>query len=250
MAEIVMLNGKIFEERKILRSIMYGEGVFETFRYNGKLPKYIKDHYKRLVEGAKFFHIPVITEDDYLFYIQKAVSICEKKDLYIKTVLLSEGNIPFPVYPYKSNLLVIAKPFSGTMKKEITLTFSPFSVHSSDPTLRFKTTNFLRNIYAKRYAREKGFDDVVFTNEKGEITETSSANIFWVKGRYLFTPSLECGLLPGITRKAVIQHAKNVGFIVVEGRFKIKDLKNADYIFVTNALNGIIKVSKLDILTN
>ncbi|NPA53070.1 MAG: aminodeoxychorismate lyase [Aquificae bacterium] len=249
MKKLITINGKIIEEKPYFRSLMYGEGIFETFRYEGKLPKYIDWHYERLSKGAESFKIPKITKEDFIYYIEKAVSYFEEKDLYVKTILLPEGNIPFPVVPYKSNLMVVVKPFKQS-KKEISLTVAPFRVHSSDPLLRYKTTNYLRNILAKRYALEKGFDDAVFINEKGEVTETTSANIFWIKGIYLFTPSEECGLLPGITRKAVIEKAPNLGFIVIEGRFPYEDLKKADYIFVTNALNGIIKVSKLDILAN
>jgi 4-amino-4-deoxychorismate lyase len=248
MEELITINGMVIGERPYLRSIMYGEGVFETFRYEMKLPKYIDDHYSRLVKGAEFFGIPKITKDDFLYYIEKTVSHFEEKDLYVKVILLPEGNIPFPVLPYKSNLMVVARPYKPPKKKAISLTVAPFNVHSSDPTLRFKTTNYMRNIYAKRFALQKGFDDALFVNENGEITETTSANIFWIKGKFLYTPTEECGLLPGITRKAIIEKAPEMGFVVVEGRFSLKDLKNADYIFVSNALNGIIKVSKLDIL--
>ena len=248
MREIITVNGTEVKEIKFLRSVMYGEGVFETFRYKGKLPSKIEAHYKRLSKGAEYLKIPKITYDDFIYYIQETVSKCEEKDLYIKTVLLPEGLLPYPIAPYGSKLMVIAKPYQEPKKKEISLTLSPFNVHSSDPLLRFKTTNYLRNIVAKRYAVEKGFDDVIFRNENNEVTETTNANIFWIKGRFLYTPSLDCGLLPGITRESVIQEAKKQGFVVVEGRFFYEDVKNADYVFVANALNGIIKVSKLDIL--
>ncbi len=248
MKEIITINGKEIEEKNNLRSIMYGEGVFETFRYAGKLPETIEAHYKRLSKGADYLKIPKITYDDYIYYINETVSKCEKKDLYVKTVLLPEGLSPYPVMPYSSNLMVIVRPYQEPAKKEISLTVAPFNVHSSDPLLKFKTTNYIRNIVAKRYALEKGFDDVIFRNENNEVTETSNANIFWIKGRFLYTPSLDCGLLPGITRESILKEARKQGFTVVEGRFFYEDIKNADYIFVANALNGIIKVSKLDIL--
>ncbi len=248
MEELITINGKVIEKRPYLRSIMYGEGVFETFRYSGRLPKTIDEHYKRLIEGAKFLKIPPVSKEDFIYYVEKTISHFEEKDLYVKVILLPEGKNYYPLFPYQTNIMVIVKPFSPS-KEKITLTFSPFKVNSTDPLLRYKTTNYLRNIVGKRYALEKGFDDVIFINEKDEITETSSANIFWVKGKYLFTPSVECGLLPGITRKRVLQEAPKIGFIVVEGRFHYKHIKDADFVFVTNALNGIIRVSKVDLFT-
>ncbi len=248
MSEIITLNGRETSLENFNRTLMYGEGVFETFRYNNGLPKFIKKHYQRLVKGAKTLGIPPITEEDYIYYIEETVKQAEGNDLYVKTILVSEGNSEFSVLPVASKLLVIVRPFKPMQKEKISLTLAPFKVHSSDPLLKIKSTNYMRNVLGKRYARENGFDDVVFLNENDEITETSSANIFWIKGRFLYTPSLDCGILPGITREAVINEAKKDGWTVVEGRFYLDDLKKADYIFVTNALNGIIRVGKFNFI--
>ncbi len=245
MEEIITLDGKQFLNKKILRTLMYGEGVFETFRYNKKLPKYIKEHHKRLINGAKVLNIPPIDFDTYINYINNTVLKHKNKDLYIKTILVSAGNLYFASKPEKSHLLVIAKDYIPLEKKEIILTVAPFKRHSSNPLVKIKSTNYALNVLAKRFAEEKGCDDAIFLNENNEITETTTANIFWVKGKYLYTPSIDCGLLDGITRKIILQEAKKEGFTVVEGRFFIKDLKSAHYIFITNALHGIIKVKDI-----
>jgi 4-amino-4-deoxychorismate lyase len=249
---IKTLDGELMtDEIRPLRTTLYGEGVFETFRYKGRLPKTIEKHYNRLKKGAECLSIPIISLEDYIEYIEESLDIAEKEnlgeDLYIKTVLLSEGGDYYALVPYKSHLLVIIKPYKQP-KSEISLTIAPFRVHSSDPLLRIKSTNFERNVLAKRYAVQNGYDDAIFLNERGEITETTSANIYWIKGNTLYTPAVECGLLEGITREVILKQAKEQGFNVVEGRFGLRDLANADYIFVSNALNGIIKVKKFDIL--
>ena len=249
MDQVILINGEIFEDKRFVRTLMYGEGVFETFRFNGDLPSRIKKHYARLVEGARLLRIPEISYDDFVYYIKKAVEKLDQKDLYVKVILLSEGNTDYPLIPYKSNIMVVVNPFKPFSKEKISLTLSPFRVHSSNPLLRVKTTNFAERIVAKRYARDKDYDDAIFLNENGEITETTSANIFWIKGRFMYTPSVDCGLLPGITREAVISEAKKQGFNVVEGRFYLEDIKDADLIFVTNALNGIIRVGNFDFIT-
>ena len=246
------LNGELMEDKKRpLRTTLYGEGVFETFRYNGRLPKTITEHYERLIKGAELLSIPKISLEDYIYYIEQSLDLAEKNelgnDLYIKTVLLSEGGDYYPLKPYKSHLLTIIKPYKEP-KKEIVLTVSPYRVNSSNPLLRFKTTNYMLNVLAKRYAIEKGCDDAIFLNENDEITETTSANIFWVKCDTLYTPALECGLVDGITRKKILKNAKDVGLNVEEGRYTLKDILEADYIFVSNSLNGIIKVKKIDII--
>ncbi|EEP59939.1 aminotransferase class IV [Sulfurihydrogenibium yellowstonense] len=246
MAEKVFINGKELEQKNLIRPLMYGEGVFETFRYKEKLPKYIDYHFERLSKGCEILNIPKITKEDFLFYIEDAVSKSEGEDLYVKIIILSEGNSYFPLKPHGKNVMVITKPYEP-IKEEIRLTVSPYKVHSSDPLLKIKSTNYLRNILIKRYARENGFFDCIILNENNFITETSSANIYWIKGRYLYTPSLDNGVLDGISRKVVLQEAKAQGFVVVEGRFTLKDIKEADLIFISNALHGLMKVKEINV---
>jgi len=246
MAEKVFINGKEFELKNLIRPLMYGEGVFETFRYKEKLPKYIDYHFERLNKGCEILDIPKITKEDFLFYIEDAASKSEVKDLYVKIIILSEGNSYFPLKSYGKNVMVITKPYEP-IKEEIRLTVSPYKVHSSDPLLKIKSTNYLRNILIKRYAKENGFFDCIVLNENNFITETSSATIYWIKGRYLYTPSLDNGVLDGVSRKVVLQEAKTQGFIVVEGRFTLKDIKEADFIFISNALHGLMKVKETNI---
>lgn len=244
--EKFIINGKEISEKTFLRSLMYGEGVFETLRYKGKLPTLIDEHYNRLVRGLKLLSIPVITKEDFLDSIESAVKDMKDEDLYVKVVVFGEGLSYYPLKSYKSNILVVVKPFKP-VDEEIKLTVSPYRIHSLDPLVHIKSTNYLRNILIKRFAREKGYFDAIILNENSEITETSSANIYWVKGKYLYTPSLDCGVLAGISRKVVLENAKREGFVVVEGRFSLKDLKNADMIFISNSLHGLMRVSNIDL---
>lgn len=243
--EKVFIDGKEFTDKDLLRPLLYGEGVFETFRYNGSLPKYIDYHYERLINGAKVLSIPKISKEDYLYNINQAVKNSESKDMYVKTVLISKGNIYYPLFPNGKSLIVITKPYKP-IEEEVRLMISPYKVHSLDPLLKIKSTNYLRNILIKRYAKEKGFFDCIILNENDNITETSSANIFWIKGKYLYTPSLACGILDGVSRKVILEEAKKQGFIVVEGRFFLEDLKNANLVFLSNALHGIIRVKEIN----
>ncbi|MEZ0322902.1 MAG: aminotransferase class IV [Hydrogenothermaceae bacterium] len=244
--EKLFLNGQSLNDERFARAISYGEGVFETFRYNGKFPKHLDRHYERLVRGLKTLKIPLISKDDFIYNISKAVENFEEKDLYVKVIVFGEGLGHYPLIPVKSNVFVIVKPYKP-IEEDISLTVAPFRVHSSDPLVKIKSTNYLRNILVKRFAREKGYFDAIILNENGDITETSSANIYWIKGRYLYTPSVDCGLLPGISRSVVIENAKSEGFTVVEGRFSLKDIKNADFVFLSNALHGVMRVKNVDI---
>ncbi len=119
------------------------------------------------------------------------------------------------------------------------ITLSSHRTHSSNPFLFHKTT--LRDLYDREleHAREKGFFEVIFQNEKHELTEGSFTNLFLKKGDRYYTPSLECGLLNGVFRQEFIE--KNPSR-VSETRLSISDLENADKILVANSVRGLVPV--------
>ena len=104
-----------------------------------------------------------------------------------------------------------------------------------------KSTNYIENIIEKNKAKEDGFKDVLFLNENGYLSETSCANIFIVKNDKIYTPKVSCGLLNGIIRMWVVKN-----FPVIETELTLDDLKNADEVFITNSLMGIMQVKKFE----
>ncbi len=105
---------------------------------------------------------------------------------------------------------------------------------------RIKSTNRLLFESSFLQAKKKGFDEAIILNSQGYIAEASRSNIFWAKDRKLFTPSLECGCLNGITRKVVLGLAKKYKIKIKEGKFRIKELLKADGAFLTSSLIGIM----------
>lgn len=109
-----------------------------------------------------------------------------------------------------------------------------------------KSTNFLNNILAKREAIAAGVFDSIFLNWENHLTECSISNLFFVSGARLFTPSLDCGLLDGITRNIVIELARETGISVEEGRFLPDRLFHAEECFLTNTSMEIMPVTAVD----
>jgi len=127
-------------------------------------------------------------------------------------------------------------------------------VWSSSWEARFKTLSYLNRIQAQREG-EKPEQERVMLNERGEIASAAMANLFWVKGGKLRTPSRECGCRAGTVRKWVLERG---GERVEEGRWELEELDAAEEIFLTNARIGIrpvkhwrqAKVSKTDLGTS
>jgi branched-subunit amino acid aminotransferase/4-amino-4-deoxychorismate lyase len=95
-------------------------------------------------------------------------------------------------------------------------------------------------------ARQKGFDEALFLNSRGEVVEGARTNIFLVKDCVLFTPKVSCGCLPGVTRKEVLRLAKILKIPAQEKKILPQELKSADEIFLTNSLIGVMPVVALD----
>jgi 4-amino-4-deoxychorismate lyase len=89
----------------------------------------------------------------------------------------------------------------------------------------------------KKRAKQQNYDETLFLNTKGQITETSASNIFFVKNKQLYTPLVKCGLLDGILRRYLIETYK-----VQEVVLTPIDFPNFDEAFLTNSLMGIMPV--------
>lgn len=245
MSEFIFLNGDLCEEIPFPRALFYGDGVFETFRWKGSPPVYLEKHFERLKSGANLFEIPVPE----ISYLKKAVidavSKAKIEDAYVKLCLISEGDSLFYSKPEKSAVLIVIKKHSES-KQSFSLCVSKFKRNQNSSLNSIKSFNYMESVLAKREAVEKGFDDSVFLNINDEIVETSSSNIFWVRGTSVFTPSLNCGLLPGITREIILEIAPGLGYEINERKFKLPYLLNSDFAFITNASAGITYVSKIN----
>ena len=119
------------------------------------------------------------------------------------------------------------------------ITFAKARTNSQDIFLYHKTTN--RRLYDEEYRRAKraGFFEVIFENERSEITEGAISNIFIRKGKMYYTPPVNCGLLCGVYRRYFIR--KQAPF-VRQKILKRQDLYEADAIYLTNAVRGITRV--------
>ena len=245
MDELFFLNGKRLENPPALRALFYGEGVFETFRWKNSPPVFLSMHLERMRRGAEFLGIPFPAETQVRLRIEDAAEKAAGEDLHVKACLLGEGDAVFHSRSRTASFLVSVRPrvkgpeavslwVCGERRPPLNRLFS------------HKTLNYLGNVVAKREAREKGFDEVLFLDTDGRVAETSCHNVFWVKGKKLFTPSSECPVLPGVTREIVLRSAKRLGYEPVCGGFPLEELLSSDYAFLTNAVAGIVYVSGVD----
>jgi branched-chain amino acid aminotransferase len=111
---------------------------------------------------------------------------------------------------------------------------------------RVKSLNYLNNAMARLEARERGADEALMLNAQGTIAEASVANLFVVHGQRLSTPPTTDGALDGITRAAVLQLARKLGFSAEERSLGRIDMFSADEAFLTGTGAGLVRVRSLD----
>ena len=143
-------------------------------------------------------------------------------------------------------LLITQHPLPSPPSKPLSLVTTTARVAVGDPLAGVKSANKLGSILAKREATAQQADDGLMLNSNGDATETSSANLFWVESGALHAPPISDGVLPGVTRRLVIDLASALGQAVREESAAPERLRQAEAVFVTSAATGVIAVGQLD----
>lgn len=216
------------EEKAIIdEGIYFGCGVFETI-YWGDKPLFLDEHLDRLSESVEKLNMEELEIDKILEFFD-TLNIKNKAVKITVTpcnIIISQRDIPYDDSCYN---------------KGVTLCTSNVCRNSTSIMAYIKSTCYYENIIEKEKVVEKGYNDALFFNEKGSLTETSCANIFIVRNDMIFTPRISDGLLDGIIRRWIIKN-----FNVIEKTLTYKELEECDEVFISNSLMGVMSVSKID----
>lgn len=248
----INLNGELLKEKQCGLSVQnrgfkFGDSLFETIRVvNGKAV-FLEDHFSRLKRGMKELKYDVPAYWD-LAYFKKEIT-----KLLIKNEVDRGGRVRFTVfrkgegfYVPKTNEFTFAiEAYDGeTNSYEINEAGLRLGLYDEVPIFPtrltpFKTNNCLPYIAAGMWARNADFDDVLILNDKGNIVEGISSNVFIYIDGMLYTPSIKEGPTAGVMRKKIIQLSKKNGLAVIETSISTAVLKDAEEVFLTNAISGI-----------
>jgi para-aminobenzoate synthetase/4-amino-4-deoxychorismate lyase len=189
----------------------------------------LSQHLDRLESSASYFNF-IFDRKAIQSQLQELSSSFTASERYKVRLLLDS-----------SRCATLASSALGLEPCTVNVKLSSERTSSTDAFLRHKTTQ--REMYDRQYAeaRANGFDEVIFTNEKGEVTEGAISNIFIEQSGKLITPPLTCGVLPGIMRRYLLETRATAE----EGVLTIEDLKAADAVFLCNSVRGIRRVKSL-----
>ncbi len=245
-------NGEFYSDNTALfsadnRAFRYGDSLFETLHTNGTQIQFFNEHIERLQLGMKQLSMEI--PENFHETIEKNITkLITKNKSFLGTrirlsVFRNSGGLYTPITNSISYLIESSKldePKYFLNKKGLKIGLFDSYKKTSNSLSAFKTGNSLPFILAGLHKEEMKWDDCLLINERQNLVESVSSNLFVVKDGVLFTPSVESGAVNGIMREQIIQIALSLGITVYDDCIiKPEQLEEADEIFLSNAIVGI-----------
>ena len=254
MSVFVDVNGSLLPEEKAVISIfdrgfLLGDGCFEVLKVSSGRFIHLEDHLERLLLGAKYLKISTLGIRELLLKrMERLLSHSGFSTAYFRIALTRGNGLGFSSGEnLKPNLYLFIKEikedrFSSELKlKLVEKEFCSEGFH-------IKTNMYQETLAKLLPAKEEGYGDILWINKKGELTEASASNIFFMKrlenGSFSFvTPHLDAGLLAGITRKNFICYLKREGKLISQEKITINDLRSQSYGFLSSSIKGLVGIA-------
>ncbi len=230
------------------RSFCYGDGFFESIRITGAEMPFIKNHFERIKETANILEINLdssITVE----WLQESV-----KELAIKNGVEQEGKARINFYRNEgglyapetnsSSVIIDVMPYQAKSGYELNNKGIKVDLYQKikkpcNALSSIKSCNSLLYVLAGKYKTDNELEECVILNDRQNVCEFTSSNLFIVINGVLYTPAITEGCIQGVMRKVILDLAAKARIYVYETELKPNDLIRADEIFLTNAVQGI-----------
>ena len=268
MSNTYWLNGKYINKEDaylspLTHTLHYGLGAFEGVRSYGSSNGdnvnifRLKEHTERLFESAKIINVPINHNIDEVMEAQIGViSKSNLKDAYIRPLLyLNDERLGLDIVGMSSHLMISCWDWptyfgAESIEQGIDVMVSSFTRQfpNSLMTKSKISGGYVNGVMAHDQAKNNGYQEAILLDTNGFVAEGSGQNIFIVKDGNLLTPELTC-CLNGITRRSVIQIAKDKGIDVQERQITRDELYTADEIFFSGTAVEITPIRSVDKLS-
>lgn len=252
----VYLNGEVQPVEEATLSIMdhglmYGLGLFETFRVFDGHPFLLDDHFYRLEKSAREMNIAwSYDRQAVLKALHMTLEANEWNNAYVRyNITAGMDSLGLTTEKYTSpQTIIYMKPLPSFAATFPVKRGQLLSIRRNTPEghARLKSHHFFNNVLGKREIGEETDVEGIFLTASGHVAEGVVSNVFWVKDGTIYTPSVETGILKGITREFILTLAKKHGIYVREGRFEPSFLIEAEEAFAANSIQGIVRLTAVD----
>lgn len=230
------------------RALYFGDGIYEATCVVNRIPYAMEDHLDRMYNSLRLLEIPFTMDQEQVkAELQKVIDAAEEHPVHFLYWQISRGvclrNHPFPGKDVKPVMMAFVKPFAMPSADR---TYKLISLEDVRYQLcNIKTLNLIPSVLANQRAMEQGCDEAVL-HRGSRVTECSHSNISILKDGVLRTAPADELILPGITRKHLLELARENGIPVEETPFSMVELMNADEILVTSSGAQCVAVESVD----
>jgi len=239
------------------RGLLRGEGVFETLRTYNRIPFAITRHLDRMEMSAKASGIPLPPRA----HISEGIRvICETAEfpetrVHVTVTAGPGGPAPDPIGNPAPTFIVIAGSLSPALpeatgrtgeKRGLRAVTLPWVRHENAALTGVKPTSYLDHLIGHKWAQQQEADEGIWTNSTKDVTEATGSNLFIVHNGTIFTPPIEAGLLPGVTRNLILERCIARGIPTLERRLRLSDVFEATECFLTSSTKEATPVMELN----
>lgn len=254
------LNGAVLEAGNAVipaldHGLLYGIGLFETFRTYGGVPYALDRRLARLRQGCETLGIRwTMTDAEVRRWLAAVLEANGLADAYVRlTVTAGDAGLGLAVDPYERPNTLLAVKSLPTLAdrlyregRELRVLRTPRG--TPETPVRLKSLHYMTNMLAKRELASSGAsagaEGLMLTRE-GWLAEGIVSNLFFAKDGIVRTPALGTGILPGITRALTLEMARSRGFETEEGYYTIADLLAADEVWLTGSVQELVPVTRI-----
>ena len=232
-------------------AFLRGRAAFETIRvYDGR-PFRLDEHIRRLAGSAERLGLAPVDVGAFSGLVREALGEADEQDAVLRLYLTPgrEGG----TYPTAIAMVSTLPPdLEERRARGLRMITIQLGI---DPTLRadapwllggVKSTSYAVNMAAESEARRRDADDAVFLASGRIVLEGPVTNVWWRRGRDLYTPALELGILAGVTRATLLESAAALGYRTHEGAYPVKELAGADEAFTSSSVREVMPAVELD----
>jgi branched-chain amino acid aminotransferase len=228
--------------------LLSGWGVFSTLRVAGGVPFAFERHWARIARDAARLHVAIPGDPQAVRgKLLELLEANQASDCTLRLVFVRNGGGIWegPSNGRESDLIALTadiKDWGAGVK----LAYQPNGRHAASPFAGAKILSWAMNLTWYEEAHDRGFDEVILLNERGEVSECTSANIFAAAGGEVWTPPIDSGCLPGITREVILEELRLPGVRVVEKTLFPADLEAAEEVFITSTTRDLLPVRQIE----
>ena len=228
--------------------LLSGWGVFSTIRIAEGVLFAFERHWERMRRDAGKLRVPFPPGPEWMqTRLLRLVQANEAENATMRVVVVRNrgGLWQGPGIEREFDLIAFTSPMTA-WPGAVRLGVKPAARYSQSEFSSTKMLSWAQNLVWYEQAHERGLDELVLLNERGEIAECTSANIFAVFGNTVCTPPLSSGCLPGVTRALLLSEIRVPGFSTVERPLTPADLEKADQVLISSTTRDLLVVESIE----